>query len=110
MATTHRITLKTADGTTLFTGMVTAAEIIETPTRSTRPAANGQPPADNGDRMTDPQKRYLFRLLGAQGTEGKQAEAHLKEYFGVARLTDIPKDAASKYIDQLAKDKKDATA
>jgi hypothetical protein len=110
MATTHRITLKTADGTTLFTGMVTAEEIIETPTRTSRAAANGQPHADNGERMTDPQKRYLFRLLGAQGTEGKQAEAHLKEYFGVARLTDISKDAASKYIDQLAKDKKDATA
>ena len=110
MATTHRITLKTADGTTLFTGMVSAEEIIETPARSSRPTTNDQPPADNGERMTDPQKRYLFRLLGAQGTEGKKAEDHLKSYFGVARLTDIPKDAASKYIDQLAKDKKDAVS
>ena len=34
--------------------------------------------------MTDPQKRYLFRLLGAQGVQGKDAEAHLKQYFPAA--------------------------
>ena len=108
MATTHRITLKTADGTTLFAGMVTAEEIIETPARTSRPATNGQPPTDTGERMTDPQKRYLFRLLGAQGVEGRQAEDHLKTHFKVTRLGDIPKQAASEYIDQLVKDQQDA--
>jgi hypothetical protein len=58
--------------------------------------------------MTDPQKRYLFRLLGAQGVQGKDAEAHLKQYFRVVRLQDVSKTAASDYINQLAKDRKDA--
>ena len=59
---------------------------------------------NNEEKMTDPQKRYLFRLLAAQGMEGKSAEEHLKTYFNVASLKDVPKLAASGYIDQLAKD------
>jgi hypothetical protein len=58
--------------------------------------------------MTDPQKRFLFRLLGAQGVQGKDAEAHLKQYFKVANLRDISKASASEYINQLAKDRKEA--
>jgi hypothetical protein len=72
----------------------------------TRPqATNGS--ADGEAKMTDPQKRYLFRLLGAQGVQGKDAEAHLKEYFRVRNLRDVTKNAASDYINQLAKDRKD---
>lgn len=71
---------------------------------------NGRPRQDNGDKMTEPQKRFLFRLLAAQKVEGKQAEAHLKEYFRVSYLGDITKAAASDYINQLTKDRKDAGA
>jgi hypothetical protein len=60
--------------------------------------------------MTDPQKRYLFRLLAAQGMQGKKAEEHLRSYFRVARLADISRSAASTYIDQLVKDRKDAAS
>ncbi len=108
MPRTYRVTLKYPDGTTMFMGTVLAEEIIDVPTREAR--TNGQPHADNGERMTDPQKRYLFRLLGAQGTEGKKAEEHLKSYFRVTRLADIPKQAASEYIDALVKDQKDAAS
>jgi len=75
---------------------------------ATRPQAgvNGAPNGEPG--MTDPQKRYLFRLLGAQGVQGKDAETHLKQYFRVANLRDVTKNAASEYINQLAKDRKDA--
>ncbi len=65
---------------------------------------------DTGEKMTDPQKRYLFRLLAAQDVNGKAAEAHLREYFAVERIADISKAAASTYIDELAKARADAGA
>jgi hypothetical protein len=109
MAVAYRVTLKYPDGTTMFTGVVHAEEIVQIP-RQDKPSPNGGRSADDGERMTDPQKRYLFRLLGAQGVEGKKAEEHLKTYFKVSRLSDIPKQAASTYIDQLVKDQKDAAS
>jgi hypothetical protein len=114
MSRTYRVTLRYPDGTAMFVGTVDAEEILEIPKRD-KPAFNGGPPSpapasNTGERMTEPQKRYLFRLLGAQKVEGKAAEEHLKKYFQVARLTDIPKDAASAYIDQLVKDQKDAAS
>ena len=74
----------------------------------TRPQAATNGAANGEAKMTDPQKRYLFRLLGAQGVQGKDAEAHLKQYFRVLNLRDVTKAAASDYINQLAKDRKDA--
>jgi len=109
MATAYRVTLKYPDGTTMFMGTVHAEEIVQIPTKD-RSAPNGGPSAASGERMTDPQKRYLFRLLAAQKVEGKAAEEHLKTYFRVSRLMDIPKEAASSYIDQLVKDQKDAAS
>lgn len=106
MATAYRVTLKYPDGTTMFMGTVHAEEIIQLPAKDL-PSPNG-PVADAGEKMTDPQKRYLFRLLAAQNVTGKAAEDHLKQYFKVQKLTDIPKQAASTYIDQLAKDRKEA--
>ena len=73
----------------------------------TRPQAATNGPANDEAKMTDPQKRYLFRLLGAQGIQGKDAETHLKQYFRVLNLRDVTKAAASEYINQLAKDRKD---
>lgn len=108
MAHTYRVTLKYPDGTTMFVGTVLAEEIIQIPAKPASP--NGGQPTDTGERMTEPQKRYLFRLLAAQGVEGKTAEEHLKAYFKVARLAEITRNAASAYIDQLVKDRKDATS
>ena len=82
-----------------------AATETSTPTRA-QAATNGS--ATGEAKMTDPQKRYLFRLLGAQGMQGKDAEAHLKQYFRVLNLRDVTKASASDYINQLAKDRKDA--
>jgi hypothetical protein len=109
MGRTYRVTLRYPDGNTMFVGTVDAEEVIQTPTKD-RPASNGGRPTDTGERMTEPQKRYLFRLLGVQKVEGKAAEEHLKSYFRVSRLADIPKDAASAYIDELVKDQKDAAS
>ena len=81
------------------------------------PKASGTPPKTakeqgarnaDGEPMTESQRRYLFRLLAAQGTEGKAAEDHLKSYFEVASLRDITKPLASGYIDELVKDQREA--
>jgi hypothetical protein len=72
-----------------------------------------RPDASRGEtdpKMTDPQRRFLFRLLAAQKVEGKQAESHLRDYFRVSNIGDITKAAASDYINQLTKDRKDAGA
>jgi hypothetical protein len=102
----YRITLKYPDGTPMFMGTVHAEEIVQSPLPD-RPVTNGAG-KNSDERLTDPQRRFLFRLLAVQGIEAKRAEEHLKTYFKVARLADIPKQAASIYIDQLVKDQKDA--
>lgn len=75
------------------------------------PAARPPKPNDTGgERMTEPQRRYLFRLLAAQNVTGKAAEKRLKDYFLVTALGDIPRQDASQYIDQLIKDRQDAAS
>lgn len=108
MAMTYRITLKYPDGSTMFLGTVSAEEVSDAPAKD-RPAVSNNHQPDTGERMTDPQKRYLFRLLGAQGVSGKAAEEHLRQYFHVGKLADIQKASASDYINQLVKDKQNAT-
>lgn len=56
---------------------------------------------NNDSTMTDPQKRYLFRILADQGIEGDKAHEHLKKLFQVERLKDVTKFEASKMIEQL---------
>jgi len=82
------------------------------PARPAMPASrqNGPASGSNGEpKMTEPQKRYLFRLLAQQGVEGKRAEAHLKEHFGVQNLRDVTKAGASELIEQMIADQKEAT-
>jgi hypothetical protein len=91
-----------ANGQSPTAGPTTEQSAPTRPQAATNGTANGEP------KMTDPQKRYLFRLLGAQGMQGKDAEAHLKQYFRVVNLRDVTKASASDYINQLAQDRKDA--
>lgn len=56
---------------------------------------------NNDSPMTDPQKRYLFRILADQGIEGDKAHEHLKKLFHVETLKDVTKFEASKMIEQL---------
>ena len=51
--------------------------------------------------MTDPQKRYLFRLLAEQGIENDSAYEHLKKKFKVSNLKEVTKSEASKEIERL---------
>ena len=85
-----------------------APPVPDLPARRER--QNGPAPAQGDEpRMTDPQKRYLFRLLAQQGVEGKKAEAHLREHFGVQNLRDVTKAGASELIEQMIADQKEAT-
>jgi hypothetical protein len=117
MARAYRIALKSPDGSPAFTGIVTIDEITQIPSRET-PSPNGLPapiasvPGAKNDRdtsMTEPQRRYLFRLFAAQGVEPKDAETQIKTYFGVTTLTAILKTEASQLIDELLRDPHAAT-
>lgn len=50
--------------------------------------------------MTDAQKRYLFRLLAANGLENDAAYEELKKSFGVDSLKDVTKFEASREIEK----------
>jgi len=112
---TWRLTVKQADGRPLLTLFV-ECERPEPP--ATRPSESAQPPAavvtrpsssspgPDGDRpMTEPQRRYLFRMLAQQGLDGAQAEQHLKDHFKVTSLNTITRAAASQLIEQLIADR-----
>ena len=100
-----KITLKNSDSSPFAVLLADVEEFTDGPT-PLKEAAGGN--GNNEEKLTDPQKRYLFRLLAAQGIEGKAAEEHLKDYFRVPAVKDVPKVAASGYIDQLAKGRKEA--
>jgi hypothetical protein len=113
---TWRFKLKLPNGEPVLDLLVEAAAQDEKPSEGSTTPAGSAPTrptpvsqGNNGDaRMTEPQKRYLFRLLGAQGVQGKDAELHLKQWFKVQNLREISKAAASEYINQLAADRKEA--
>jgi hypothetical protein len=78
----------------------------------TDPGSGGQAPAppastpttshrDTDDRMTEAQRRYLFRILAGRGMQAEAAHEHLKEALGVSSLTEAAKRDASDLIDRL---------
>lgn len=72
---------------------------------------NGNGSAGNdGDIMTYPQKRFLFRILAGQGIEGDKANAHLIKLFQANSLNDVTKVEASRVIDNLLKESKGGEA
>ena len=56
---------------------------------------------NNGDTITDPQKKYLFRLMAEKGLAEEAALEEIKSIFNVEKLNDISKIDASKAIEQL---------
>ncbi len=67
----------------------------KTPPQPPRAAGNGSAP------MTEAQRRYLFRILAAQGLENDAAHDYLKDAFGVETLKDVTKLQATQMIDGL---------
>jgi hypothetical protein len=103
-------TIKIPHSGEVFAEFIVEAEPLVAETKAPDVKGNGKPKEDRSEKMTDPQRRFLFRLLAAQKVEGKQAEVHLREYFRVTQISDITKADASEYINQLTKDRKDAGA
>jgi hypothetical protein len=72
------------------------------PSGSPANGSNNNGAANNGEKMTTPQRRYLFRLLAEKkNLKGNEAESYLKETCEVESLSDIEKFTASKLIDNL---------
>lgn len=77
------------------------------------PVGNGQSRAGNGAAthpngnsttpMTEAQRRYLFRLLAADGITGDGAHGQLLDLFGVKDLSQVGKGHAAQIIDRLLK-------
>ena len=57
-------------------------------------------PGGNESLMSEPQKKYLFRILAEQGLEGEKAHQKLKKAFGVDSLKKVTKLEASREIER----------
>lgn len=74
-----------------------------------RSRGNGHPPPSaapshgSGAKMTEPQRRYLFRLMAGQGYHKEGAEERLKDIFLVDSLSEVKKHHAAQVIDELLK-------
>jgi hypothetical protein len=51
--------------------------------------------------MSENQRRFIFRLLAPQGLVGEAAHEHLLEHFKAASLSEVSKEEASAFIDEL---------
>jgi hypothetical protein len=79
--------------------------------RPSSPQGNGSQPRPRGrgllapreqfQVMSENQRRFLFRLLAAQGLVQDAAHHHLLDHFGVGSLTEVSKEQASALIDEL---------
>jgi hypothetical protein len=113
----YRLTITTADGQPLCQVLINrertepaipapaVAPVAEVPAHPNGPV----PSVEEDPRMTEPQKRYLFRLLAQQGLDAKAAEGHLTQVLHVATLREVSKTAASQLIEQLITTQKEAS-
>ncbi len=106
MSTTKHIEVFTPQGETIASFVVKVSDTAPSKNGSTRTFKgnhkNGKSDAHgNGESMTEPQKKYLFRIYASQGIEGDEAHEKLKELFGVDALSEVSKLDASKMIENL---------
>lgn len=75
----------------------------EASTDSSVPSASSKelPNGNSTTPMTEAQRRYLFRLLAADGMTGEGAHGRLLELFGVADLAQVGRGHAGRVIDRL---------
>lgn len=60
--------------------------------------------ASHVEKVTEGQRRYLYRLLSNQGYRGDEATNRLLEIFGVESLNQVTKDQASYEIETMVKE------
>ncbi len=68
-----------------------------------KPKPNSQ---NNGDGMTEPQRKLLFRIYAGKGIAVEEAHEQIKKLFKVKHLQDITKIEASKKIESLLNEAK----
>jgi hypothetical protein len=56
---------------------------------------------NDGDAITEAQRRYLSRILAERGLEGDDASNHLRSAFGIEDLNQVTKRDASSMIERL---------
>ena len=105
------IELRDRSGGLIFSFVISERALPETPSGPQKEQAPGkkEESAKNPEepKMTDAQKRYLFRILAEQGREGEEAHEHLKKkIFQVEKLSDVPKFEASQAIQRLLAESK----
>ena len=104
-----RIEVRTPKGELIFSLIVHEEDVItgssDASARQTKPEPQkGKGNGGNGrdeNSMTEPQQKYLFRLLAEQGIEGDNAHEYLKKLFRVESLKDVTKAEASKAIEDM---------
>lgn len=113
---TYRLTVTTLDGHPLCAVLISrerprAASAVS-PAGHVAAAPRGPDGPVNGSgqdaRMTEPQKRYLFRLLAQRGLDARAAEGHLLQAFRAVSLREVSLTAASQLIEQLITAQKEA--
>lgn len=82
-------------------GAPSAPQKRPTTRRSSTPPRAAQTANAQDGPMSEAQRRYLFRLLAAQGHQGPAAEDHLRERLGVEQLKQASRADASALIDEL---------
>ena len=106
--------VKTQDGRVLMSlflnlgqGIVLEGQLDDRKQEAPRNGGNGNGhTASNGELMTYPQKRFLWRILAQQGIEGNKVQEHLLTLFQVETLKEVTKVEASRMIERLLKEAK----
>jgi len=107
--TVKTLELRTAEGK-LIVSLYLVEKEVESESKAKSPA-NRNPEtrteksqgnsSQNGELMSEAQRRYLFRILAEQGIEGDAAFERLQSLFDVTALKDVTKRDASKMIERL---------
>ena len=103
---TKVLELRTGEGALVAVVLIKEMTVCMRDNLPLNPKPEETPPEETKTReseplMTDPQKRYLFRLLAEQGIENDSAYDHLKKKFKVSNLKEVTKAEASKEIERL---------
>ncbi len=110
--TVKTLELRTAEGKLIVSLFLVEKEVEPEGKQNSGGNRKPEPKADknsgngsqNGEPMTEAQRRYLFRILAEQGIEGDAAFEKLKSIFDVNALKQVTKRDASRVIEQLLED------
>jgi hypothetical protein len=65
---------------------------------------NNGPAKEPSEKMTDAQRRYIFRILASAGIEGEKARKTILDQLDVSDVREVTKTQASWLIEKLKND------